>query len=61
MTKIHPVHDTFFNETLELSQEDIQKTLSANMPLDGTAVEPIGGEINPMDFINNCCDDGMIS
>lgn len=24
---------TFFNETLELSQEDIQKTLSANMPL----------------------------
>ncbi|XP_037035422.1 calmodulin-binding transcription activator 1 isoform X4 [Bradysia coprophila] len=49
------MHDTmpFFNETLELSQEDIQKTLSANMPLGGHNVETIGGEINPMDFINN--------
>lgn len=27
----------FFNETLELSQEDIQKTLSANMPLNAAA------------------------
>lgn len=26
----------FFNETLELSQEDIQKTLSANMPLNAS-------------------------
>lgn len=43
----------FFNETLELSQEDIQKTLSANMPIGGHNVEAIGGEINPMDFINN--------
>lgn len=28
------------------------------MPLGGPNEEPIGGEINPMDFINNCCDDG---
>lgn len=70
-----PVQDSFFNETLELSQEDIQKTLSANMPLGVTAgvtdtvtdvtvgVETILGdenEINPMDFINNCCDDGLL-
>lgn len=50
----------FFNETLELSQEDIQKTLTANMPLTGDDnEEPCGvGEINPMDFINNCCDVG---
>lgn len=27
----------FFNETLELSQEDIQKTLSANMPINANA------------------------
>lgn len=59
------IHDSFFNETLELSQEDIQKTLSANMPLTtgnsvaaGCVAEPIGQEINPMDFINNCCDEG---
>lgn len=59
------VHDSFFNETLELSQEEIQKTLSANMPLTtgssaavGYVAEPIGQEINPMDFINNCCDEG---
>lgn len=71
-----PVHDSFFNETLELSQEDIQKTLSANMPLGVTggvnnavadvavSVETILGddnEINPMDFINNCCEDGKPS
>lgn len=74
-------NESFFNETLELSQEDIQKTLSANMPQSATAVVSVsvdemgdvvqtGGEldlepicsdeadINPMDFINNCCDDG---
>lgn len=79
--------ESFFNETLELSQEDIQKTLSANMPLSTTVgggggggsgggvgsagvgggtvsivgMEPIisdDADINPMDFINNCCDDG---
>lgn len=34
-----PTNDTmaFFNETLELSQEDIQKTLSANMPMNSQA------------------------
>ncbi|XP_021696358.1 uncharacterized protein LOC5577064 isoform X3 [Aedes aegypti] len=65
-------HDNlpFFNETLDLSQEDIQKTLSANMPLGhhghGTAGvgggvqsgaqtdDAMNGEINPMDFIENC-------
>ncbi|XP_029726641.1 uncharacterized protein LOC109414816 isoform X3 [Aedes albopictus] len=66
-------HDNlpFFNETLDLSQEDIQKTLSANMPLGhhghGTGVvggggsqsraqtdDAMNGEINPMDFIENC-------
>jgi calmodulin-binding transcription activator len=50
-------HDTlhFFNETLDLSQEDIQRTLSANMPLGGhTADDAMNGEINPMDFIENC-------
>lgn len=36
---VHPGSNetmAFFNETLELSQEDIQKTLSANMPLNAT-------------------------
>ncbi|XP_055531711.1 calmodulin-binding transcription activator 1 isoform X2 [Wyeomyia smithii] len=63
-------HDNmpFFNETLDLSQEDIQKTLSANMPLGHgntdagvggqSGVTPtddaMNGEINPMDFIENC-------
>ncbi|XP_053688372.1 uncharacterized protein LOC128737701 isoform X2 [Sabethes cyaneus] len=63
-------HDNipFFNETLDLSQEDIQKTLSANMPLGhghptaGVTGQPgvtptddaMNGEINPMDFIENC-------
>lgn len=83
-----PTNDTmaFFNETLELSQEDIQKTLSANMPMnsgngntgrrnvstlnDVTIREnilhvsnnhgPVAGIINPMDFIDNCCDEGNI-
>lgn len=27
------LHNSFFNETLELSHEDIQRTLSANMPM----------------------------
>ncbi|XP_055609247.1 uncharacterized protein LOC129756408 isoform X2 [Uranotaenia lowii] len=65
-------HDNlpFFNETLDLSQEDIQKTLSANMPLGHAHVGGVGssgqaaettddamnGEINPMDFIENCGD-----
>ncbi|XP_039443461.1 calmodulin-binding transcription activator 1-like isoform X5 [Culex pipiens pallens] len=65
-------HDNmpFFNETLDLSQEDIQKTLSANMPLghgqgggvgagtqSGTPTDDVmNGEINPMDFIENCGD-----
>lgn len=30
----------FFNETLDLSQEDIQQTLSANMPLSCATPEP---------------------
>lgn len=78
----------YFNETLELSQEDIQKTLSANMPMgsgtvtDGNSIvtnvsenlkrvgiareinmnqktkpnEDIVDVLNPMDFIENCCD-----
>uniref|UniRef100_A0A8W7P518 CG-1 domain-containing protein n=1 Tax=Anopheles coluzzii TaxID=1518534 RepID=A0A8W7P518_ANOCL len=59
-------HDNlpFFNETLDLSQEDIQKTLSANMPLGGHVAghdtaptdDAMNGEINPMDFIENCGD-----
>lgn len=98
----HHDHDVlpFFNETLELSQEDIQKTLSANMPLNATATtandgtvtmvtdasaqnetiltdghEDGGGNgvgnvvdtttinstLNPMDFIDNCCDDGNVA
>lgn len=77
---------SYFNETLELSQEDIQKTLSANMPMssvdgnrvignvsenlkrvgiarDGNSIhkvkssdDDIVDELNPMDFIENCCD-----
>lgn len=54
-------HDSlqFFNETLDLSQEDIQKTLSANMPLgsghhQSAEEDHIGTVINPMDFIDNC-------
>lgn len=85
---VMPTNDTmaFFNETLELSQEDIQKTLSANMPmnsgngnaggrnastLNDVAIRenilhvsnnhgPVTGVINPMDFIDNCCDEGNI-
>uniref|UniRef100_A0A182SME4 CG-1 domain-containing protein n=1 Tax=Anopheles maculatus TaxID=74869 RepID=A0A182SME4_9DIPT len=62
----HHHHDNlpFFNETLDLSQEDIQKTLSANMPLGGHVPghdttptdDAMNGEINPMDFIENCGD-----
>lgn len=62
---------TFFNETLELSQEDIQKTLSANMPMNpnGTAArstvtlndttirEPV---LSATDFIDDCCDEANI-
>ncbi|XP_062553575.1 uncharacterized protein LOC134218497 isoform X5 [Armigeres subalbatus] len=64
----HHDHLPFFNETLDLSQEDIQKTLSANMPLghnhgaggvgggqsEAPADDAMNGEINPMDFIENC-------
>lgn len=56
----------FFNETLDLSQEDIQKTLSANMPLsanNGSHAndDGIDSDINPMDFIDNVCDVGVNS
>lgn len=56
----------FFNETLDLSQEDIQKTLSANMPLsanNGSNAndDGIDSDINPMDFIDNVCDVGVNS
>lgn len=33
------VNNGFFNETLDLSQEDIQRTLSANMPLCSTEMD----------------------
>ncbi|GAB0096881.1 calmodulin-binding transcription activator 1 [Sergentomyia squamirostris] len=46
---------SYFNETLDLSQEDIQKTLSANMPLSNhNADETMNADINPMDFMDNC-------
>ncbi|XP_022907553.1 calmodulin-binding transcription activator 2 isoform X3 [Onthophagus taurus] len=72
------INNGFFNETLDLSQEDIQRTLQANMPLCSGDLEnhqsnnhqnrnesntskhtqhqdsALDGEINPMDFINNC-------
>lgn len=55
-------HDAlpFFNETLDLSQEDIQRTLSANMPMNNHSVadDTINGDINPMDFIENCHNPG---
>lgn len=47
---------SYFNETLDLSQEDIQKTLSANMPLSNhNADETMNSDINPMDFMDNVC------
>uniref|UniRef100_A0A6B2E5P1 Putative calmodulin-binding transcription activator isoform f n=1 Tax=Phlebotomus kandelakii TaxID=1109342 RepID=A0A6B2E5P1_9DIPT len=47
---------SYFNQTLDLSQEDIQKTLSANMPLSNhNADETMNSDINPMDFIDNVC------
>ncbi|XP_026479671.1 calmodulin-binding transcription activator 1-like [Ctenocephalides felis] len=62
----------FFDETLDLSHEDIQRTLSANMPrcpsdsdvVNVTNTAPSNDiedtpEINPMDFIENC--DVMVS
>lgn len=61
----------FFNETLELSQEDIQKTLSANMPMNSNG-NPTRAATNlnettireqtlhAPDFIDNCCDEGNI-
>lgn len=64
---------TFFNETLELSQEDIQKTLSANMPINtnNAPIRSISGlnemsttiretALRPSDYIDDCCDDGHI-
>lgn len=61
----------FFNETLELSQEDIQKTLSANMPLNPNGTNPrVAPNLNETtireqtlhasSFIDNCCDEGNI-
>lgn len=44
---------SFFNETLDLSQEDIQKTLIANMPLRGLDDDSV---LNQMDFMSNVCD-----
>ncbi|XP_059615382.1 calmodulin-binding transcription activator 1 isoform X2 [Phlebotomus argentipes] len=47
---------SYFNETLDLSQEDIQKTLSANMPLSNhNTDETMNSDINPMDFMDNVC------
>lgn len=62
---------TFFNETLELSQEDIQKTLSANMPMNPngsttgnstnlTDTTIRGTTLNASDFIDDCCEEGNI-
>lgn len=62
----------FFNETLELSQEDIQKTLSANMPMNPNGTNPRNTTTlndttireptlhHASDFIDNCCDEGNI-
>ncbi|XP_031617985.1 calmodulin-binding transcription activator 1 isoform X2 [Contarinia nasturtii] len=61
----------FFNETLELSQEDIQKTLSANMPMNanGNAARTATTlndttiretTLRATDFIDDCCDEGNI-
>lgn len=54
-TKDRDLNDSlsFFNETLDLSQEDIQKTLIANMPLRGLDDDSV---LNQMDFMNNVCD-----
>lgn len=59
------INGGFFNETLDLSQEDIQRTLSANMPLcsrdakdshqkPAPPQQTLPQEINPMDFIDSC-------
>ncbi|XP_039297121.1 calmodulin-binding transcription activator 2 [Nilaparvata lugens] len=37
-------HHNYFNETLDLSQEDIQQTLSANMPMNCGTPEPQHGD-----------------
>lgn len=68
-----PANDSmaFFNETLELSQEDIQKTLSANMPMNanGNPVRNVTtindttireNTLNARNFIDDCCDEGNI-
>lgn len=48
---------TDFAETLDLSQEDIQKTLSANMVPPSPSPSPADNSmINPMDFIDSSDD-----
>lgn len=44
---------TDFAETLDLSQEDIQRTLSANMVPPSPSPSPADNIINPMDFIDS--------
>lgn len=52
-------HYSFFNATLDLSQEDIQQTLSANMPLGSNATDDvIATGISTIDFIENCVSNG---
>lgn len=53
---------SFFNETLDLSQEDIQRTLIANMPFASDVKnEVVVGDVSPVlnhiDFIENACSD----
>ena len=46
--------DEFFSETIDLSPEDIQKTLSANLPSSCNRDTPNSVvDVNPMDFIDN--------
>lgn len=56
---INHEHYSFFNATLDLSQEDIQQTLSANMPLGSNATDDvIATGISTIDFIENCVSNG---
>lgn len=49
----------FFNASLDLSQEDIQRTLSANMPLGVSGHEDaMHTGMNSMDFMENCGTNG---
>lgn len=47
--------DEFFSDTIDLSPEDIQKTLSANLPQSSCSRDTpnSGVDVNPMDFIDN--------